>query len=173
MCGFGCKEGGWVGWPLSVTVDAPKSASVGLVCMLQSTKEKIDCCTSHLFRDYCISHLCILFAVVGKCCKRVKPDWHWVQFEWYAFDEWCCMSWGDPVQSTGHYSPRTNWLIVCRLPQDEQKKKLELQKATNEYHSCVQGNLILKQGKVFKRKASSCRFYLCMTVEPSSYGRLL
>lgn len=50
-------------------------------------------------------------------------------------------------------------------PQDELKKKLAEQAAKNEFHAFVRGNLILKQGKVFKRKGLFSRKRMLLLTE--------
>ena len=41
-----------------------------------------------------------------------------------------------------------------RISEQERKQRLEEQARTNDYHRFVEGNLILKQGLVDKRKVS-------------------
>lgn len=43
-------------------------------------------------------------------------------------------------------------VLFCRLTDDERKIRLEEQIKSNEYHRFVEGNLILKQGLLDKRK---------------------
>ncbi|XP_076436854.1 3-phosphoinositide-dependent protein kinase 1-like [Babylonia areolata] len=54
---------------------------------------------------------------------------------------------------------------VKELPQDEHRKKLQEQEANNDYHGLVEGNLILKQGKVLKRKGLFARKRMLLLTE--------
>jgi len=44
---------------------------------------------------------------------------------------------------------------VSRINDKERKERLEEQAKTNEYHKFVEGNVILKQGLIDKRKVNS------------------
>ena len=45
-----------------------------------------------------------------------------------------------------------HFLNDCRITEQERKERLEEQAKTNEYHRFTEGNLILKQGFIDKRK---------------------
>ena len=46
------------------------------------------------------------------------------------------------------------FVSLTRISEQERKQRLEEQARTNDYHKFVEGNLILKQGLVDKRKVS-------------------
>lgn len=64
------------------------------------------------------------------------------------------------ISNESHKEP-----VVNELPQDEHKKKLQHQEATSDYHTLVEGNLILKQGKVLKRKGLFARKRMLLLTE--------
>lgn len=55
--------------------------------------------------------------------------------------------------------------VVAEISQEVHKQKLAQQVTTNEYHQFVQGNLILKQGKVLKRKGLFARKRMLLLTE--------
>jgi hypothetical protein len=50
----------------------------------------------------------------------------------------------------------SQFIFYFRVADDEKRRKLEEQSKSNIYHRFVEGNLILKQGFLEKRKVSMC-----------------
>lgn len=64
----------------------------------------------------------------------------------------------------------TNNVNICSISEDERLKQLEDQKKNNPYHNLVEGNLIIKQGLVDKRKGLFAkRRMLLLTEGPHLY----
>ncbi|KAL8576711.1 hypothetical protein ACOMHN_025184 [Nucella lapillus] len=56
-------------------------------------------------------------------------------------------------------------VVVKELAQDKHQLKLQQQEANSDYHTLVEGNLILKQGKVLKRKGLFARKRMMLLTE--------